>query len=370
LRVLYFVEKFWPYIGGVEVMSARMLPLLAARGIEVTVVTTRSAGDELPDRGTFQGIEVLRLPIDHALRSNDVEQVVEVKSRFAEIKREVRPDVLNMVFTGPGIYFPVMTANIAPCPMVLSFHGSWPLVDLRRHVLLRRAVEATDWFTTCSESTLADLRSLDETIEARSETIFNGLDPPPFEPSPLSLDPPVLLCLGRVEPEKGFDVAVRAMPLLRERFPEIRLQVVGEGTELELLRALVGELGLGTSVELLGWRSPDSVPRLVDGATAVLVPSLLEGFGLVALEGMLGERPVIASRAGGLPEVIGDGGILVEPGDVKELSTAVARLLEDPVEARRVARAGRLRAQARFALDHCADGYEQVYRRMTNGHVH
>ena len=371
MRVLYFVDRFRPYIGGVEVISARILSALAERGMEITVVTDYNKG-ELPDRETYLGLEVRRIEIDRVFRNSDLEGIATSRAEFGAIKREVRPDLLHMVFTGlPGLFFPVMTANISPTPMVLSFHGSWPLVDLRTHALLRKAIELSDWLTACSDAALADLRALDDSIAARSHTILNGLEIPGREPSPVLLDPPVLLCSARVVPEKGLDLAIDAVALLRGEFPGIRLRIVGDGPVKDDLERHVERLGLGSSVEFLGWRSPDSIAGFVDEASIILVPSLLEGFGLIALEGMLGGRPVVASRAGGLPEVLGeDGGVLVETGSAEALAAGIRGLLHDPARARAVAAAGRKRAQARFSLDRCVGEYAELYRRVTtNGHA-
>ncbi len=304
MRVLYFVERFWPFIGGVEVMTARVLPPLARRGIEITIVTSQD-DLELPERDRIDGVEVRRLPFGDAVRTSNLDAVIEMRQRIGALpRREVQPDLVHMVFTGPGIYFPVTTAHISPAPTLLSFHGSWPLADLERHSLLRQAIGISAWLTACSDSALADLRALGQGIENRSSTILNGLDPS-FEPSELRFDPPVLFCAARLVPEKGLDIAIAALALVREQFPTARLRLAGEGPLRPELERQAAVLGVADSTEFLGARSPDEIATLVDSATVVLVPSRLEGFGLIALEGMLGLRPVVAARTGGLPEVLG-----------------------------------------------------------------
>jgi glycosyltransferase involved in cell wall biosynthesis len=263
------------------------------------------------------------------------------------------------------------TANICPSPMILSVHGSWPPVKLAPTGILRKTIDVSTWFTACSEAARGELLEIDDSLAGRTQTILNGLDPPPFEPSPLSFDPPVLLCSARVQPEKGMDLAIDAVARLRDEFPGIRLRIVGGGTCLEELEAQVARLGLGDSVEFAGWRSPEDIAGLIDEATIVLVPSRLEGFGLIALEGMLGARPVVASNVGGLPEVLGDdGGLLIEPENPEAIVRAVRSLLGDPAYAQTVAAAGRKRAQAVFPLHRCVDDYENLYRNLTtNGHA-
>jgi len=368
MRILYFVERFWPYIGGVEVLSARILPELARRGFEITVVTTRD-GNELPERDRFEGLDVWRFPMVDAVRENDVEAVFEIRSQLIALRRELRPDLVHMVFTGAGIYFPVSTARAHPAPTLLSFHGHFLRAELPRFAVLRQAIEISNWLTACSSSVLDDLRSLDVGIESRSEAILNGLDST-FDPSPLRLDPPLFLCAARLVPEKGIDIAAEALALVRREFPAARLMIAGEGPVREVVEARLAELELLDAVEFLGPRSPDDIAALIDSASIVLVPSRFEGFGLIALEGMLGGRPVVASRVGGLPEVLGDdGGVLVEPEDPEALATAICSLLRDPDHARAVADAGRRRALARFTLARCVDEHEALYHRLTSNHA-
>ena len=136
------------------------------------------------------------------MRAADVEAIAEIQAETAAIKREVQPDLVHIVLTGACVYFPVMTANVSPAPTVLSVHGSWPPVQFFAPVgLLRRALAVSDRFTACSDSALADLLAIDESIAARAETILNGLDPPPFEPSPLPFDPPVRAARSAMLPE-------------------------------------------------------------------------------------------------------------------------------------------------------------------------
>lgn len=370
MRVLFFVERFWPFIGGIEVISAKVVPELARRGIEIEVLTTQDEGS-LPELDVYEGITVHRLPMDGAIRNNDIDAIADIRIRMAELKQRFRPDLLHMVFMGPGVYFGFTTAHVSPCPIVLSFHGSWLRPELLRNTVLRRAIDVSSWYVACSEAALSDLRSVSERIGPRSSTILNGLDAAIADPSPLDFDDPVLFCSARVEPEKGMDLAIDAVGLLRDEFPRLRLRIAGDGTEVSALRERAERAGLGGVVEFLGWQHPDRIPGLIDEATAVLVPSRREGFGLIALEGMLGRRPVVAARVDGLPEVLGDdGGILVAPESATALADGIRNVLGDREYAERVANAGRNRAQARFALERCVDDHVNLYRDViANGHA-
>jgi glycosyltransferase involved in cell wall biosynthesis len=366
VRILYVVERFWPYIGGVEVVSAGVLPRLAERGHEVTVLTSRD-DPELPEQDEFHGVAVRRLPMSRALRDNDLGEIASILEEVAALRRELSPHVVHVLFTGPGIFFPVMSATRNGAPWLLSFHGSWPTVHPERHGLLRRAIDRSAWITACSKASLAEIHAWDGTLRAKSSSLLNGLDPREGEPRPPVVDPPVLFCAARLTQEKGMDVAIDALGLLAVDFPSIRLVLAGDGPHREELEAQVSRLGLGDSVEFTGWKSPDEIAELIDAASAVLVPSRLEGFGLTALQGMLGGRPVVASDVGGLPEVLGeDGGVLVPPERPDALAAAVGMLLRDPGLARRTGEAGRRRAE-RFSLDRCVDEHENLYRRLMEG---
>jgi glycosyltransferase involved in cell wall biosynthesis len=192
----------------------------------------------------------------------------------------------------------------------------------------------------------------------RIHVIYDGISLEHFRPLPLreakralGADPalPRAIVLGRFVPIKGQTVALRSWKNVVEALtPAPKLVLVGQGRMLEELRTLSLQLGLTDYVELVGFAT-DPV-ALVAGSDLILVPSLKEGLGLAAIEAMAMERPVIASRVGGLPEVVEDGktGLLVPPGDPSALAVAILDLLNDPARAQRMGQAARQRAELSF----------------------
>lgn len=362
MRIMYLVDRFWPYIGGVEVMAASVLPRLRERGHEFVVVTSRD-DPKLAEHDEFRGIPVRRLPLNPALRDRDPERIAEMRDRLADLSDELSPDLFHVVFTGPMMYYLTVIPKADGAPVLLSFHGSWRWYRLSGGVL-GRCVSKAAWVTACSESALRDLRSRAPAIVDRSSAICNGLDPPPTRPAPLQFDPPVLLCAGRIEHEKGFDVALEAFAEVLRSDARARLMIAGDGSLRAELEGLARRLGLADSVEFLGWVSPTRMVTLINRCTAVVVPSRGEGFGVIALEAALMSRPVVASNVGGLPEVLGDAGVLVPPEDSHTLAVAILRLLGDPDEAREVGRALKRRATRDFTADGHADQWEELYAHM------
>jgi glycosyltransferase involved in cell wall biosynthesis len=196
------------------------------------------------------------------------------------------------------------------------------------------------------------------------EVIHYGLDEPPaaWGMNPADDVPEgarVLLAVCRLEPQKGLDVAVRALPEIRRRHPEAALVVLGEGPQRNQLAQLAAELDV--PVFLLG-RVPD-VTAWLRRADLLVHPVRWEGFGLALLEAMLTSLPVVATRVSSIPEIVVDGetGVLVPADDAPALAEAVGRVLDDPggLGAR-----GYERARANFSVARMADRTLAVYRQV------
>ncbi|HZS25115.1 MAG TPA: glycosyltransferase [Gaiellaceae bacterium] len=192
------------------------------------------------------------------------------------------------------------------------------------------------------------------------EIVHYGIDPD-GEPSGYSGDVRRLLCVGRLIPIKGHIVLLRAFAEARQQLPSLELEVAGRGPLEPALRALALELGIADSVRFLGHVSP--IQAAIERAAVVVVPSMGEGFGMVALESMERARPVIAAAIGGLGELVRDGetGVLVPPGEADSLRDAIVRVAGDLDLARRMGEAGRRRALSRFLQSFCTERTELLY---------
>jgi glycosyltransferase involved in cell wall biosynthesis len=192
------------------------------------------------------------------------------------------------------------------------------------------------------------------------EIVHYGIDPN-GEPAAYADGVPRLLCVGRLIPIKGHIVLLRAFAGAREVLPELELEIAGRGPLEPALKALARELGVSDAVRFLGHVSP--IQSAIERAAAVVVPSMGEGFGMVALESMERSRPVIAAAVGGLGELVRDGetGILVPPGEAEPLRDAIVRLAGDLELARSMGEAGRRRALSRFLQTFCTERTELLY---------
>lgn len=210
---------------------------------------------------------------------------------------------------------------------------------------------------------------------SRTRIVYGGADTVRHRPDP-GVRRTGVLFVGRLTPHKGIDVLIRALP------PDTRLTVVGtEGHDPRpperdyprLLRALAAE----RPVDFLGAIDDDELASRYRAAAVLVIPSVertcygrriavSELLGLVALEAMASGTPVIASRIGGLPEIVEDGvtGYLVPPGDVASLRGRIADVLGDPAAAARLGSNARKRVVTELSWDHCAQRCLEVYRQL------
>jgi glycosyltransferase involved in cell wall biosynthesis len=192
------------------------------------------------------------------------------------------------------------------------------------------------------------------------EIVHYGIDPN-GEPQAYADTVPRLLCVGRLIPIKGHLVLLRAFAEARRQLPELELEIAGQGPLEPALKALVRELGVTGAVRFLGQVSP--IQAAIERAAIVVVPSMGEGFGMVALEAMERSRPVIAAAIGGLGELVRDGetGLLIPAGEAEPLRDAIVRVAGDLELARQMGAAGRRRALSRFLQVFCTERTELLY---------
>ncbi|MGH7359133.1 MAG: glycosyltransferase family 4 protein, partial [Candidatus Rokuibacteriota bacterium] len=273
MRVLYWSDLFWPYGGGPELFARSLLPALRDRGLEISVVTSHDHL-ALPDRCHLDGVEVYRVPMRAALVRARVDELAAVAHQITRIKREVSPDVIHVSGVGPGAVFHLMTEKSCPAPFLVSLRTEVLGSQRERHAsLLERALRRASWVTAVSSEVLRQARELTPDITNRSSVVYNFLHAPDWTPGPLPFTPPRLLCVGRLIPAKGFDLAVKAFASVVTRRRDARLTVVGDGPEREGLERLVRDLRLDGAVEVAGPIAPSGLPGLLGSATLVLVPS-------------------------------------------------------------------------------------------------
>jgi glycogen(starch) synthase len=364
-RILFWTDAFWPNIGGVEVLGARLVTALRERGHDILVVTRRDQL-ELAAESSFEGIPVRRFEFLQAAESRDAFRWLELRRAVAALKRDFAPDIVHVYHAAFDTVLHLETRDAHDAAELCTVHNAFPDHLLLPGSMLRRLLATVDWVTGCSSAALARIRQQAPEIAGRCSVIVNGLEPSTYPRTPPPLESPRLLCVGRLATdEKGFDLALAALARIASRYPRLRLTIAGDGDERARLAHIAEELGVADRVDFLGWVNPALVPAVIAQSTLVLVPSRIEeGFGLTVLQAGQLERPVIAARVGGLPEVVehGETGLLIDPEDSGALARAIALVLDDPPRLLAMGAAARQRAVTAFSWDEHITAYDRLIR--------
>jgi len=360
VRILYQTDGYLPdVVGGLEVFSSSLVNRLRLRGHEVLVVTS-CVGDQPPGNYSYEGAKVVKLNFGEALQSMRLDKLAALQRDVQSVVDEFRPDVLHVNDARPSGFFFVRRGALVHLPRVLALHT--PIRSTRG--LLDRLMDDTDVTVAVSRHVADCVVRNFPAHEKKIVVVPNAVPVPKERPAPLPADRPVFLSVGRITEDKGADVAIEAVAMLRDEGFDADLIVAGDGPYRPQLESLVAQMQLGDRVRFRGWVSPTEMYRTLNQATIVLATSRTEeAFGLVALEAAWMGRPVIATRVGGLPEVVEHGrtGLLVPPGDPRALARAMVELVRTEGLVERFGRSARAHAEKTFDFASLVVAYEEAY---------
>ena len=177
---------------------------------------------------------------------------------------------------------------------------------------------------------------------------------------------PYVFCISAYKPQKAIDVLIRAFAIVHASHPSLRLVIVGDGPLRAELSHLAHSLGLAEHIDLLGPKRPADVIELLKSSKVFVLPSRFETFGIVILEAMACQKPMVTTTAGGIPEIVQNkiNGILVEPDDPKALAQAINEVLASDILQMRLAANGLKTAWEQFTFTRTAASYETVFSRL------
>ncbi|MEM3402204.1 MAG: glycosyltransferase family 4 protein, partial [Candidatus Hadarchaeales archaeon] len=237
-----------------------------------------------------------------------------------------------------------------------------------REIMLR-----CDWIIANSRWTL-DITLPKEYPRERTEVIFNGVDTKKFRRVKSDIKEKlgcehISTTVCRLIPQKGVEYWVRAVKEIEGDFKAV---IIGRGPELGRLKGIAEKVGVEKRVKFISEVVPEpELIRYYSASDFFVLPSLWEPFGIVLIEAMACENPIIATRAGGIPEVVTpDCGILVEPRNSEQIAEAANQLLSDSNLRKRLGRNARRRAERVFDFDVIASKVERSYQRYLEKYSH
>lgn len=384
MRVLFLTHSY-PRAPG-DAAGAFLLHLaiaLKARDVEVTVVAP--AGDNLPPHEVLEGIPVHRFryaprPLQRLAYTGQMAE--EVRRSFgaklallgflgngfassARVRREIRPALVHAHWWFPGGLVGSWVARLGGIPLVTTMHGTDVRLAMGNGLargLLRRVLAESAAVTTVSSWLAAQVK----TMVPESNPIVSPM------PVATHLFTPGgarharrLLFVGRLNAQKGIALLLDAMAAMRQ---VVELDVIGDGTDRDALVRQANALGIGDRVHWHGAMPQPQLLAFYRAATALVVPSREEGFGLVAVEAQLCETPVVAFASGGLADTMEDGvsGYLIPPGDASALASTLDAVVTSE-ERHGIGRTGRQSALARFSPGSVAGRYRGLYDSVLAG---
>jgi glycosyltransferase involved in cell wall biosynthesis len=345
-------------ISGSEAHLLSVLPLLRERGWDARMLVLDEG-----EGGAARFVEELAardVPAERLRLRLDADPLA--FARLVRRFRRERPAIVHTHLVHADL-LGLPAAAVARVPVRISTKHGFNAFRLRRGfgTIDRAAGRFADVDIAISRGLAAHLAEVEGYDEDAFEIVRYGIRPGPEPPAPPP--EPRLLAVGRLIPIKGLDTLLRAVAAARTEVPGLTLELAGAGPEEDELRSLSTSLGLDEAVRFLGPVSP--IAPAYEGALAVVVPSRGEGFGMVALEAMERGRAVVASRVGGLPELVapGETGLLVPPDDLEALRAAIVTVASDPARTAELGAAGRRRALERFPEEQPAERLDAIYRR-------
>jgi N-acetyl-alpha-D-glucosaminyl L-malate synthase BshA len=365
----------YPTYGGSGIVATELAMALAEGGDEVHVISYA-----LPSRLNFLNSRTFFHEVvtpTYPLFDNFPPYSLALSTKMVEVARHAPLDVLHVHYAIPNAVSAVMARQIVapqPLPVVTTLHGT----DVTLVGNDPNYLETTRWGILESDAVTAVSESLRRTtieqlgIRNEIDVVPNFIDPSRFEqarngPGVRRWGKPgerLLVHISNFRPVKRVMDVVGIFERVQYRVPS-RLILVGDGPERGRIEQYCRENHICGSITFIG--SLPLVEEVLVGADLFLLPSESESFGLAALEAMSCEVPVIATNAGGVPEVVvhGETGFLCEVGDVDGMAAAAMRLLTDEDLRRSFGRAARERAVEQFSQDAVVRRYRSIYQRVT-----
>lgn len=351
LRVAIVVNRL--DYGGTEATIERLVTGLSPHRAQILLVSVRGPG-RISTRLQTEGHQVSVLGLKKGLRARP-DQLLRSINALADLLRQQQIQLVQG-FLFEGNLIARLAARRVRIPCLSSLRGDHFALPGERWIE-QSSGQLVQAYVAASQATAHAAHIHLGIPQARIEVIYNGVRLPQEIPPPQRLQ--TLGYLGRLHPEKGVDVLLRALALCAN--PALRLQLAGDGDQAAELRRLTHSLGLDAQVGFLGQvKDPQKFLRSVD---ALVVPSRYEGLSNAAIEAMAHSRPVIATDVGGNRELVlnGETGFIVAPNQAQTMAQAIENLAP-PKRLSAFAKAGRRRVQRHFSLPAMHQAYLRLWQ--------
>ena len=375
MRILLVTWEFPPEtVGGVGAHVDGLSKSLAKDGHDVCIFTLAAPG--IVEDQVVAGVRIIRADVDLPWLPEDdaVGFVASGNHHLIALLAQLsdwRPDVVH-AHDWRAAWAGHTLATLCAVPLVTTFHstargrhgGNVPDGDPASiHSVESWIANVSQRVICCSRFMQREVIDGFELFPDQVQLIPNGVDVDIWAPIGEQHRSRLVLAWGRVQYEKGFQVLAQAIGRLRGRVPGIRCVIAGRGPYLPELQSQVDIEGVSDLVHLAGYVTDEELRSLLHEAGCVVIPSLYEPFGIVALESLAANAPTIVARTGGLAEIMEgtEASLMFDPGNAKELATRIERVLMNPHVSQNMQSQGAEILHARFSWDAIARSTVSAY---------
>ncbi len=365
----------YPSYGGSGVVATELGKRLALRGHEIHFISYDRPFklDVFHQNIYYHEVEILDYPL-----FKFPPYLIALASKIAEVAKWAELDLVHVHYAIPHAVSAFLAKQLISnkkLPVVTTLHGTDITVvghEPQFFDITRFSIEASDAVTAVSHSLREDTLRVFE-LSKDIEVIYNFFDPeeyrrvevPGLRARYAGNDEKILVHISNFRPVKRVRDVVDIFAMVNSVTPA-RLLMIGDGPEVPAVHQYIQSVGLAERVYFLG--KQERVVELLSISDLFLLPSEKESFGLAALESMACGTPVIASTAGGLPEVVRDGetGFLLPVGNVEAMANKAVEILQDHEKWRQISENGRRHSLRNFHIDHVIGQYERLYHKVTD----
>jgi glycosyltransferase involved in cell wall biosynthesis len=368
INILLYTDT--PQIGGAELQM-----FLLAKFLNKTVFTPILACSNFPaldkwcEKFEKESIKVIRLNVKH---KHD-------PRHFIQLKKIIKSEKINLlhahVWNPASCRYAFNAAkNIS---IITTEHDPFKL-PLIKNLFKKRTLKKVAKIIAISENNKKLLENLYPEHKNKIQVIHNGIDTTWWQSQLLRIteedinkiktqtfhakkDTLIIATIAELHERKGLKYLIQAIPEITQKFPNIKLIIIGEGSQRDFLERVIKKLEIRNHVELLGHRK--DIAKLLKSSNIFCLPSRREGFGLVNLEAMMIPLPIVATSVGGIPEIVQNEktGLLVEPENSEALAKALIQLIGSSELRKKMAEAGFDRVTNHFDAKKMAEEYEKTY---------
>jgi len=385
MRVLMLTWEYPPRkVGGLSVHAYHLSRSLASVGVEVNVFTCSFPGQ--PDVETpMSGLTIHRVDVYNYPSPDFLSWTVGMNhSLLNSIVPSQSLDAYDLVHAHDWMVLPtaISLKNLIGVPLVYSVHSTEYGRRRGVHTDFQRTIHETEGWGTyessrvivCSNYMRDHVCWLFRVPQDKVRVVPNGVEPPAQAERPsveyrrryAADEEKVILFVGRIVEEKGLNVLIGAIPLLLQSGVGAKLLVVGDGYAADRMKKIAWDLGIYDRVLFTGYVEDSELKRIYGIADVLVVPSLYEPFGIVAIEGMSKGVPVVVSDAGGLSEIVSHErtGLKVPPDNSVELSSAIRRVIVDRDLAEMLKENAMNEVKVRFSWSSVRDDTKKIYEEL------